>query len=88
LKFEVGLDESFFIDSPEAEEKFTTCSQMSINDRKQPTDAARQEFVAKIQERFAQRCTWMNQHKAQAMDKDWLSSFVDIVGRYDVFAES
>lgn len=75
--FGVGLDEGFFVDNPEAEEEFTTSSQMSINEyRKQPTDAARQEFVAIIQEQFAQCCQWINQHKGQPMGEEWIACFV------------
>lgn len=65
------------MDNPEAEEQFTTSSQMSINEyRKQPTDAARQEFIVGIQEQFAQCCQWMDQHKAKPMDEELISCFV------------
>jgi hypothetical protein len=75
--FGVGLDESFFTDHPRAQENFVTASQMSINEyRKQPTDAARQQFISGIQSQFNQVFRWFMQHKGQAMDEDWIAYFV------------
>ena len=75
--FRVGILEEYFVDNPEMEYVLTDASQMSINGfRKEPTDAARQEFIAGIQEQFAQCCQWMNQHKGQPMDEQWIACFV------------
>jgi hypothetical protein len=50
---------------------------MSINEyKKLHTDKQRQQFIAGIQEQFAQCCQWMNQHKGQPMDEEWIACFV------------
>ena len=75
--FGVGLAEEYFIDSPEMQHVLTDASQMSVNEYKQlHTDRERQQFIAGIQQQFAQCCRWMNQHKGQPMDEEWISCFV------------
>lgn len=73
----MGLDEAFFIDHPEAQDNFVTCSQMTINFYKElNTDEARKALISDTVDQFKQVCQWFHKHKGQAMDEDWISYFV------------
>jgi hypothetical protein len=71
--FGVGILEEYLINNPQI---LTDASQMSINEYRKLRTDKQHEFIAAIQEQFAQCCQWMNQHKGQAVDEDWIACFV------------
>ena len=75
--FGVGLAEEYFVGERGVERMFCDASQMSIKEYETKTsDKQREEFIAGIQQQFTQCCQWMNQHKGQEMDEEWVSCFV------------